>query len=315
METSTTLIGLGLVLITILPIAFLLRNQHINTSKIENILKQYNQGNAKAFNVRDSINNKIIAFDEQNKKLVLIDLNAKPEVVTFADLNEIGHCEIQRKVEQSHTATKKELITKVEVVLEKKYTIKNIILEVDLNINSEGYSEGTRARFMPYLKSNETVANYYNEIIPEFKSLYYLPFYRFIRNDAQIGFRQMFFSMINKPSADLLNEGFYALQGEGQNMKYDLTKYAPKRNKDYELIKNLCKTNNINLIVVSTPMCSSVKGIRYFEKIKNIYPEVHNCEHYVTEDKYFSSCGHMNEAGARVFTAKIIEDFFSTKSE
>ena len=168
---------------------------------------------------------------------------------------------------------------------------------------------------MPYLKSNETVANYYNEIIPEFKLLYYLPFYRYIQYDAQIGFREMFFSAINKPSASVLNEGFYALQGEGQNMKYDLTKYAPKRNKDYELIKNLCKTNNINLIVVSTPMCSSVKGIRYFEKIKNIYPEVHNCEHYVTEDKYFSSCGHMNEAGARVFTAKIIEDFFSTKSE
>lgn len=120
METSTTLIGLGLVLITILPIVLLLRNQQINKSKIENILKQYNRGNAKAFNVRESINNKIVAFDEQNKKLVLIDLNAKPEVVTYADLKEIGHCEIQRKVEQSHTSNKKELVTKVEVILEKK---------------------------------------------------------------------------------------------------------------------------------------------------------------------------------------------------
>lgn len=120
METSTTLIGLGLVLITILPIAFLLRNQHINKSKIENILKQYSQGNSKAFTVRDSINNKIVAFDKQNKKLVLIDLNAKPELVTFADLKEIGHCEIHRKVEQSQAATRKELVTKVEVVLEKK---------------------------------------------------------------------------------------------------------------------------------------------------------------------------------------------------
>src|SRR5690606_32358043 len=115
METSTTLIGLGLVLITILPIAFLLRNQHINKSKIENILKQYSQGNAKAFNVRDTINNKIVAFDEQNKKLVLIDLNPKPEQVTFADLKEIGSCEIHRKVEQSQTSNKKELVTKVEV--------------------------------------------------------------------------------------------------------------------------------------------------------------------------------------------------------
>lgn len=120
METSTTLIGLGLVLITILPIVLLLRNQQINKSKIENILKQYNQGNAKAFNIRESINNKIVAFDEQNKKLVLIDLNTKPEVVTYADLKEIGHCEMQRKVEQSQASNKKELVTKVEVILEKK---------------------------------------------------------------------------------------------------------------------------------------------------------------------------------------------------
>jgi hypothetical protein len=120
METSTTLIGLGLVLITMLPIVFLLGNQHIKKSKIENILKQYNQGNAKAFTIRDTINNKIVAFDEQNKKLVLIDLNVKPEVVTFADLKDIGYCEIQRKIEQSHSVSKKELITKVEIVLEKK---------------------------------------------------------------------------------------------------------------------------------------------------------------------------------------------------
>lgn len=120
METSTTIIGLGLVLITILPIALLLRNQQINKSKIETILKQYNQGNSKDFNIRESINNKIIAFDEQNKKLVLIDLNTKPELVSFADLKEIGHCEIHRNTEQSSSSNKKELVTKVELILEKK---------------------------------------------------------------------------------------------------------------------------------------------------------------------------------------------------
>ena len=119
METSTSLIGLGLVLITIFPIVLLLRSQHINKSKIQNILKHYSQGNAKAFTIHESINNKIVAFDEQNKKLLLIDMNAKPELVTFADLKEIGHCEIHRKVEQSQTSNKKELVTKVEVVLEK----------------------------------------------------------------------------------------------------------------------------------------------------------------------------------------------------
>ena len=61
-------------------------------------------------------------------------------------------------------------------------------------------------------------------------------------------------------------------------------------------------------------MCENVKGINYFKTIKNVYPEVHNYENAVTEDKYFSTCGHMNEAGARIFTAKIIEDFFSAKT-
>ena len=201
----------------------------------------------------------------------------------------------------------------LQLMLTKKYTIKHVILEVDLNINSEGYSDGTRARFMPYLKSNETVANYYRKIIPEFQSLYYLPFYRYVQYDSKIGFREMFFSTINKPSSSILNEGFYALRGEGKNMYYDLSKSKPKKNRDYEYIKNLCKKYNINLIVVSTPMCKNVKGMEYFDNIKNIYPEVINYENVVIEDKYFSSCGHMNEIGARIFTAKIIEDFFLSK--
>ncbi len=202
----------------------------------------------------------------------------------------------------------------LQLMIDKGYNIKNIILEVDLNINTEGYSDGARARFMPFLKSYSTISDYYKNRIPEFNSLYYLPFYRYIQYDSQIGFREMLFSFINKPSASILNEGFYALQGEGQNMQYDLTKYTPKKNKDYELIKKLCQSNTINLIVVSTPMCENVKGINYFKTIKNVYPEVHNYENAVTEDKYFSTCGHMNEAGARIFTAKIIEDFFSAKT-
>lgn len=198
----------------------------------------------------------------------------------------------------------------LQLMMDQRFTVKNIILELDLNINSEGFSEGTRAVFMPYLKSHKTISNYYRPIIPDFDLLYYVPFYRYIKYDSQIGFREMFFSIINRPSRSVQNLGFYALKGEGVNMKYDLLSYTPKRNKDYELIKKICKENNINLIVVSTPMCENVKGLDYFNRIQQIYPEVYNYEHVVSKDKYFSSCGHLNEAGARLFTAKIIKDFF-----
>lgn len=199
----------------------------------------------------------------------------------------------------------------LQLMMAQKYKIKNVIVEIDLNINSESYSDGTRARFMPYLKSNQTITNYYKEIIPDFKNLFYIPFYRYIEYDAEIGFREMYFALIKKASKGMQNLGFYALKGQGKDMKYDLSQDAPKRNRDYELIKQICKNNKINLIAISTPMCENTKGLSYyFTKVKQIYPEVLNYENAVTDDKYFSSCGHLNEEGARLLTAKIFNDLF-----
>jgi len=121
METSTTLIGLFLILLTALPIFLLLRTQHKNKSKIETVLKQFNQGNSKEFNLRESLNNKIIAFNKMKKKLVLIDLNIKPEIVTYVDLNEISNSKIIREMEHFESSkSKKEFITKVEILLHNK---------------------------------------------------------------------------------------------------------------------------------------------------------------------------------------------------
>ena len=68
--------------------------------------------------------------------------------------------------------------------------------------------------------------------------------------------------------------------------------------------------NNIELIALMTPMCSNVKGLDYFDRVKSKYPEIHNYENAVEGDEYFSSCGHLNDEGARKFTAIILKDFF-----
>jgi hypothetical protein len=85
---------------------------------------------------------------------------------------------------------------------------------------------------------------------------------------------------------------------------------VPLRNRYFEEIKQICKANNINLIAVTTPMCSNVKGMDYFKKVKALYPEIKEYENVVEGDQYFSSCGHLNDKGARLYTAKIIEDLF-----
>ena len=99
------------------------------------------------------------------------------------------------------------------------------------------------------------------------------------------------------------------------NMKNNIESLVPLRNRYFEEIKQICKSNNINMIAVTTPMCSNIKGMDYFKKVKKLYPEIKEYEHFVEGDEYFSSCGHLNDKGARLFTSKIIEDLGLDKNE
>lgn len=200
----------------------------------------------------------------------------------------------------------------LKLMLERHYTIKNLILDVDLNLNSNSKSPGTKALYMPYLHCSQTIRNHYKKQ-KDYNKLLYIPFYRYIENDAKIGFREMFFSAVHKKSNVLDNFGYFPLQGIGKNMKYDLSDYAPKRNYAYEEIRALCQKNKIHLIAIATPMCQECSSDDYFNNIKSVYPEVYNYEDKVSEDRYFASCGHMNVEGARLFTTIILNDFIQNK--
>jgi hypothetical protein len=105
--------------------------------------------------------------------------------------------------------------------------------------------------------------------------------------------------------------GYHPLGGKKKgNMKNDIRKMQPLDNRYYKEIKAICKANNIEMIALMTPMCSNVKGLDYFDRVKSKYPEIHNYENAVEGDEYFSSCGHLNDEGARKFTAIILKDFF-----
>ena len=199
----------------------------------------------------------------------------------------------------------------LKLMIERKYVIKNIILEADLSLSNDKQSEGISSRFLPYIHNSEVIKKHF-EATEDFNELYYIPFYRYIKYDAKIGFREAFYTAVHKKTNVLDNLGFYPLKKhKNGNMKNNIVNLNPlPHNKYYEEIKSICKENNINLITVMTPMCENVVGMNYFDKVKKAYPEIHNYENIIVENKYFSSCGHMTNAGARLFTARIIKDFF-----
>ena len=197
----------------------------------------------------------------------------------------------------------------LKLMIERKYSIKNIIIETDLNLSNEKRSDAVAAKFFPYIHhSNIIEAHFANE--EDFWQLYYLPFYRYLKLDGSIGFREMYKTSVNEPTNTLKYGGYYALKNKKGSLKNDIRALKPLHNKYYEDIKRICAFNNIRLIAVMTPMCTNTKGLDYFEKVNKIYPEIHNYENTVEGDQYFSSCGHMNNTGAGLFTARIINDFF-----
>lgn len=198
----------------------------------------------------------------------------------------------------------------LKLLVERKYTIRNLIIETDLNLSNEQRADGIAAKFLPYLHQSETIKNHFSGE-EDFNSLYYIPFYRYITFDSKIGFRELYKTAIKEPTSYLKNQGYHALGNKKGKMRNDISKLKPLHNKYYEEIKQICKVHNINLISVMTPMCTNVKGMNYFDKVHQIYPEIYNYENAVEGDQYFSSCGHMNDAGARKFTAIIINDFFT----
>lgn len=200
----------------------------------------------------------------------------------------------------------------LKLMIERKYEIKNVILEADLNLAGIKRSEGISCAFLPYIHNSEVVKEHFQSQ-KDFDELYYVPFYRYIKYENKIGFREMFFNAIHKRTSSLNNDGYYPLEGvENGNMKNNIVYLDPlPHNKYYEEIKKVCRDNNINLITVMTPMCENVVGMNYFDKVKKAYPEIHNYENVVKENKYFSSCGHMNDTGAKIFTARILKDFFN----
>lgn len=199
----------------------------------------------------------------------------------------------------------------LKLMIERKYEIKNVILEADLNLSNDHEAEGISAKFLPYIHNSKVIKDHFSSQ-DNFNELYYIPFYRYIKYDGKIGFRESYKIVKQEKTNALDNLGYYPLvKHKNGNMKNNIANLKPlPHNKYYKEIKKICKDNHINFIAIMTPMCENVVGMNYFDKVKKVYPEIYNYENVVVENKYFSSCGHMTDIGARMFTARIIKDFF-----
>jgi len=203
----------------------------------------------------------------------------------------------------------------LKLFFEKGNTADKILLQVDLQFLCEVPSEGIQARFLPYLPVNNTIFRHYKNNTANIFALAYFPFYRYCIVDSKIGFRELVLTLLNKKGKFYDTNGFAPLKGSLHNYKkFNLPIEVCKKNKYYDEIVFTCKQNNTQIISFMAPFCSYTSNKDFFFLLKQKVPELYDYSNFIKADSLFSTCGHLNEKGAKVFTIMILKEHFGIKN-
>jgi len=191
--------------------------------------------------------------------------------------------------------------------------VKTVFLQIDSNIETIGPSNISTAEAMPFVH-NPIVMSHTEKYNPNFDYLYYIPFYRYAINDAKIGFRELFFSFLNKKPGVDPSVGYTPKFGNSiPNTQVEIMgeKTVLRGNAVLNEIRLLCKQKNTKLVLFITPFCSKINPESYIQKIKKIAPELMDFTKGYP-DTMFYNCGHLNDEGAKKLTRELLE---STKTK
>jgi hypothetical protein len=183
--------------------------------------------------------------------------------------------------------------------------ISSVFLQIDSNFEYEKPSNIAISEAMPFLNFNSIINTHIKKYFNNFGKIKYIPFYRYAINDPKIGFREMFFSVINKNPRINPSIGFTPKFGNKLPLnESSLPKTIKAKNSILDEITNICRKNNIQLTLYISPYCSKTKNMSYIKKLLSKVPNLLDLSKGYG-DKLFSDCGHLNNQGAKIFTTNL----------
>ncbi|SFC79524.1 hypothetical protein [Flavobacterium phragmitis] len=123
METTTTIMGIVILIIVAIPVYFSARSSAASKSRILNIKKRFNPSNPESFDLTESINNKTLTLDQKNNKFILMNFNPNQQESIYVDLNTVASCKLIPTTD-AHSNT----IVKIDFEFQDKETSKKIII-------------------------------------------------------------------------------------------------------------------------------------------------------------------------------------------
>ncbi|MBO9585435.1 MAG: hypothetical protein J7574_14825 [Flavobacterium sp.] len=123
METTTTIMGIVILIIVAIPIYFSARSSAASKSRILNIKKRFNPNHPEDFDLTESINNKTLTIDQKNKKFIVMNFNPNQQESIYVDLNTIASCKLIPTTDAGS-----DTIVKIDFEFQEKETSKKIII-------------------------------------------------------------------------------------------------------------------------------------------------------------------------------------------
>jgi len=191
----------------------------------------------------------------------------------------------------------------------KKRHVKRIFVQADYSYDQHGPHKLAEIVWMPFLKE-DYVYNEYKIYGNKYTYLKNIPFYRYMKYDGKIGFRDLFLNYA-KESNVTHNQGYVPIQG---TMKYNLmnsSKPKPIENPHLKEVIAICKEKGIEIDFFTAPMYA-FDGDN--STLKNMLPNYKDFTSVVKDPKKFQDNTHVNDKGATVFTEIFMNYYFSNST-
>ncbi|WP_159023054.1 hypothetical protein [Formosa sp. L2A11] len=192
----------------------------------------------------------------------------------------------------------------------KKNITKNIYIQVDYIWNEVYNSEVPTIGWLTYINDRE-IYNDFKEIDSKNEYILYnkIPFYRYIKFDSKLGFRELLMSLFNRHTSEIENSGYAPLFGKLKNSKSTF-KYTLNQNINPHVaeIIALCKKNNINVFFFTAPIYNFQGNNTVLTKNLTNYTDFSNS---VSDFKLYQDNTHLNINGSELFTELFIKTYFN----
>lgn len=192
----------------------------------------------------------------------------------------------------------------LRLLLANNNTLKNVCIQMDGSYINSIDSQILKSQLIPYITSNSILEDHMKENENDFNKLKYIPFYKYAKNDYSVGFREVLMTLVKKKSKFDFADGFVPLQGfMNRSDKSIFPDTIKENNQSVDKIVKLCNERHINLLFFCAPYCSNLENKKFTKLLEQRVPNFKDYSTLFKNDSLFRDCSHLNEIGAKKFTA------------